>query len=77
MRWIEEAVQKGRDYSNTDDSLLSVATIRKGIEKAKEKQAQQQRETDLRRGKDGVYKISIIILLSVCICVFNFNLATF
>ncbi len=53
MRWIEEAVQKGRDYSNTDDSLLSVATIRKGIAKAKARRAQQQLDTERRREKEG------------------------
>ena len=53
MRWIEEAVQNGRDAANSGDSLLSVATIKKGIEKARTRHAQQQQDAERRREKEG------------------------
>ena len=54
MRWIEEAVQKGRDQSDDMSSVLSVAVIREGITKAKERlQQQQQLTSNRRREKEG------------------------
>ncbi|XP_064406815.1 ankyrin repeat and fibronectin type-III domain-containing protein 1-like isoform X2 [Halichondria panicea] len=52
MRWIEEAVQNGRDISNSGDNLLSVATIKKGIDKARTRHAQQQQDAERRREKE-------------------------
>ena len=54
MRWIEEAVQKGRDQSDDTDSMLSIAAIREGITKAKEYlQQQQQLTANRRREREG------------------------
>lgn len=35
MRWLEEAIQTGRDYQATSDRLLSMATILLNLEKQK------------------------------------------
>lgn len=55
MRWIEEAVQKGRDQSDDRDSVLTVAIIQEGILRAKQRllQRQQQLTANRRREKEG------------------------
>ena len=58
MRWIEEAVQKGRDQSDSSDSLLSVSTIREGINRVKQAQYQQQLNAERRREREGELNFS-------------------
>ena len=73
MRWIEEAVQNGRDISNSGDNLLSVATIKKGIDKARTRHAQQQQDAERRREKEGepMHLCSHLLVIIISFAVLN------
>ena len=46
MRWIEEAIQTGRDYQASSDRLLSVATVSRNIEKQRVEAEEQRRKKE-------------------------------
>ena len=45
MRWIDNAVQRGRDVAMSSESLLSVKTIRETVAKQQKQVAKKQRES--------------------------------
>ena len=46
MRWIDDAVQKGRDLGMGTETLLPVRTIRETVTKQQEQTAKRQRESE-------------------------------
>lgn len=57
MRWIEDAVQKGRDYEAGADTLLPISTVVATIEEQKRKEIARLKEQE-RKQEEGVYFIT-------------------
>ena len=49
MRWIEDAVQKGRDHGASPDTLLPVATVTATVEQRRKQEIARQKEEEKKR----------------------------
>lgn len=53
MRWIEDAVQKGRDHQAGCDTLLPLSLVRQNVERQMNELARLQQEA--KQKEEGVY----------------------
>lgn len=59
MRWIEDAVQKGRDHGAGLDTLLPFSVIRETIGNQKKLEAERQKEAEKKQEEGKIMQLYI------------------